>query len=231
MYLLMCLKMQLLNVPRNVHFERPIFNILHSCGVDDMLNTPSLTHKQTQQTHPQWNLARNVIPSNTTVPSGTESFEIAADPPRKMKIPKRLTSLRKVKELRDLLMSPRLYLNNEVYTTFATAFESGHMRGTTPAAPQPLEDTLSVAAEAHFRAELWFSLGEYDFKHKVAKAWLQHRKATWQKCCKFVFDDRTANAKPAWIARQAAPQTASANEDDDRKGVVSVKAPVDQKYW
>ena len=223
--------MQLLNVPRNVHFERPTFNILHSYSNHGDLYTPSLTHTQTQQTHPQWNLARNVIPSTTTVPSVTESLDMAADPPRKMKIPKRLTSLRKTKELRDLLMSPRLYLNNEVYTTFATAFESGHMRGTTPAAPQPLEDTLSVAAEAHFRAELWFSLGEYDFKHKVAKAWLQHRKSTWQKCCKFVFDDRAANAKTAWHARQTAPQTASPIADDDRQGVVLVKAPVDQKHW
>ena len=50
------------------------------------------------------------------------------------------------------------------------------MRGSAPAEPKPLEETLSVSAEAHFRAELWFSLGEYDFKHKVAKAWLQHRK-------------------------------------------------------
>ena len=156
---------------------------------------------------------------------------MAPDPARKMKIPKRLTSLRKTKELRDLLMSPRLYLNNEVYTTFATAFESGLMRGTTPVEPKPLEDTLSVAAEAHFRAELWFSLGEYDFKHKVAKAWLQHRKSTWQKCCKFVFEDRAANAQTAWHARQTAPQNDSPFEDDDRKGVVLVKDPVEQKYW
>ena len=94
-----------------------------------------------------------------------------------MKIPKRLTSIRKIKDLRELLMSSRLYLNNEVYTSLATAFESGLMRGTTPAEPKPLEETLSVSAEAHFRAELWFSLGEYDFKHKVAKSWLQHRKS------------------------------------------------------
>jgi len=177
-------------------------------------------------------LAMNVIPSPSAAASETDSFETTgSDPPKKMKTPKRLTTLRKIKDLRELLMSPRLYLNNEVYTTFATAFESGIMRGTTPAEPKPLEETLSVAAEAHIRAELWFSLGEYDFKHKVAKAWLQHRKSTWQKFCKFVFEDRAANAKTAWHARQTAPQNESPFDDDDRKGVVLVKDPVEQKYW
>jgi hypothetical protein len=115
--------------------------------------------------------------------------------------------------------------------TLATAFESKLMLGTTPAEPKPLEDTLSVSAEAHFRAELWFSLGEYDFKHEVAKAWLQHRKTTWQKCYKLVFDDRAANAKTAWHARQTAPQNVLPLEDDDRHGVRFVAPPVEQKYW
>jgi hypothetical protein len=105
------------------------------------------------------------------------------------------------------------------------------MRGSTPAEIKPLEDALSVSAEAHFRAELWFSLGEHDFKHKVAKAWLQHRKATWQKCCKFVFDDSAANAKTAWHARQTASQNVLPLEDDDRQGGRIVEAPVDKKHW
>ena len=183
------------------------------------------------QTYPQWNLARNVIPGTATEAHQTESLEVAPDPPKKMKIPKRLTSIRKIKDLRELLMSSRLYLNNEVYTSLATAFESGLMRGTTPAEPKPLEETLSVSAEAHFRAELWFSLGEYDFKHKVAKSWLQHRKSTWQKCCKLVFDDRAANAKAAWLARQTAPQSVLPLEDDERHGIRFVPPPVEQKYW
>ena len=111
--------------------------------------------------------------------------------------------------------------------TYLSSSSSLYILPSTPCSPPLLMYTPTVA----WFLTLWFSLGEYDFKHKVAKAWLQHRKATWQKCCKFVFDDRTANAKTAWNARQAAPQTTSAIEDDDRKGVVSVKAPVDQKYW
>ena len=151
--------------------------------------------------------------------------------PKKMKIPKRLSTIRNIKDLRELLMSPKLCLNNEACTTLATGFESGLMRGTTPAEPKPLEATSSVSAEAHFRAELWFSLGEFDFKHKVARSWLQRRKSTWQKLCKLVFDDRAANAKTAWRARQTTPQNVSLLEDDEGHGVRFVAPPVEQKHW
>ena len=147
-----------------------------------------------------------------------------------MKVAKRL-GLRNVSELRDLLMSPRLYLNNAVYTTFALAFESGVLRGTTPADPKPLEVTLSVSAEAHFRAELWFSLAEYDFGHKVAKSWLKHRKSTWQKCCEFVFNDREANKKVAWETRLKTPEHVLLTKAAEKKAVRMVQDPVDPKYW
>ena len=62
------------------------------------------------QTYPQWNLARNVIPGTAAEANQTGSLEVAPNPPKKMKIPKRLTSIRKIKDLRELLMSSRLYI-------------------------------------------------------------------------------------------------------------------------
>jgi hypothetical protein len=78
------------------------------------------------QTYPQWNLASNVIPGTATVANGTESLEVASNTPKKMKIPKRLSTIRKIKDLRELLMSLRLYLNNEACTTLGVLHIYGY---------------------------------------------------------------------------------------------------------
>ena len=56
-----------------------------------------------------------------------------------------------IQSLQALLFSDRMYLNQQMFDKWCCAFESGVLRGTRRCSPQPIEMTISVWHEAHFR--------------------------------------------------------------------------------
>ncbi len=56
-----------------------------------------------------------------------------------------------IQSLQALLFSDRMYLNEQMFDKWCCAFESGVLRGTRRCSPQPIEMTISVWHEAHFR--------------------------------------------------------------------------------
>ena len=105
---------------------------------------------------PEWCLAKNVIP-----PEREHGAALVATNATNLSI--RLTrmwadSINTVENLQALLMSCKLYRNPVAYAALSAGFESGHMRQTTYLEPQPLSQTLTTAAEAHFRMELYYCL-------------------------------------------------------------------------
>ena len=56
-----------------------------------------------------------------------------------------------IQSLQALLFSDRMYLNEQMFDKWCCAFESGVLRGTRRSSPKPIEMTISVWHEAHFR--------------------------------------------------------------------------------
>lgn len=166
---------------------------------------------------PDWCLARNVLAvakeHGYTAPKGS------APPPKsklkKIKLSPMWTTIQTVEELADLLMSDGLYKNPEAYAALCSGFESGIMRRMSPLDPQPLEETLTCANEAHFRMELWYALQSPSYHHGLSAEWHKERKDNWKAAMARVHKDRTDNAAAAWERRS---EDLNAIDDSDNDG-------------
>ena len=104
--------------------------------------------------------------------------------------------------------------------------------------PQPLSKTLTTAAEAHFRMELYYALETSGFHHGLSQASYDERVHQWQQMIPKVFEDRQANEADAWTYRQAKMNEdpdGMTDEDNDDEGEeeadgASVECAVDPKY-
>ena len=137
--------------------------------------------------------------------------------------------------LQALLFSDRMYVDPQMFDKWCCAFESGVLRGTRRCPPQPLEMTLSVWHEAHFRLapshsfhklffslfvllntwyslELWYILTT-NFRHRVSASHVADRAANYKKMFKCVRKDRATNAGNAWSVRRAQNNLANVNDD------------------
>ena len=120
------------------------------------------------------------------------------------------TTITKVAELQLLLTSASLYKNHEAYAILSEGFEHGHMRQQCKSEPQPLSHTLTIAAEAHFRMELYYAMETTGFHHGLSQASYDDRVRQWQSMIPKVFEDRRDHEADAWAQRQA-----KLNEDPD----------------
>lgn len=148
---------------------------------------------------PEWCLAKNVIP-----PEREHGAALVATNATNLSI--RLTrmwadSINTVENLQALLMSCKLYRNPVAYAALSAGFESGHMRQTTYLEPQPLSQTLTTAAEAHFRMELYYCLSRPCFSHQKSQASYDSRMNAWHDMIPKVFKDRADNEDAAWDLR------------------------------
>ena len=80
-----------------------------------------------------------------------------------------------------------------------------------------IEQVITVAHEAHFRLELWFSLRGGNFSHDTSKQNINERHGKFGEFCRFVNEDRHDNADKAFDNRHAAgpPSVNDSDSDDD----------------
>jgi len=195
---------------------------------------------------PNWCLASNVIaPDKEHGAAAAKKMAPSKAPTPSLERAVRLTgiwtTITKVAELQTLLTSDSLYKNHEAYAILSEGFEHGHMRQQCQSEPQPLSDTLTTAAEAHFRMELYYAMETSGFHHGLSQASYDDRVHQWQAMIPKVFEDRRANEADAWAQRQAQlnddpdAMTDEDNNDEGEEGAegaegASVPYAVDPKY-
>ena len=63
--------------------------------------------------------------------------------------------------------------------------------------PTPLAALITIAHEAHFRAELWLHLGKATFRHTTTSEHIEYRKTNFDEFCELVAKDRQDNEADA----------------------------------
>ena len=122
------------------------------------------------------------------------------------------TTLSTADDLAGLLMSEDLCKNPEAHAALCCGFESGIMRRMPQVEPQPLENTITCPAEAHFRTELWYALQSPSCHHGLSSERQKERKDNWSAAMQRVYNDRTNNAAAAWERQH---NDLNANDDSD----------------
>ena len=117
----------------------------------------------------------------------------------------KLDGLQTIEDLRRALSTVEFYNCPHLYNAFCCGLESGHMRGTDVAEDEiaRIEDMLSVGAETHLRAELWYSLSEYDFHHNIGRSHREERVERFKKFGEAVREGREKYGDVAWEKRQS----------------------------
>jgi hypothetical protein len=108
-----------------------------------------------------------------------------------------------VEELKDVMLSNKMYQYPKLYDLFSEGLESGKVRGL-PARTKKaaLHDMLSITYEAHFRLEISSALACQGYRHGYTKADLIERANLFKSIYKLVKQDRAANSSDAWNTRK-----------------------------
>jgi len=128
-----------------------------------------------------------------------------------------------IEELRALLRSDAMYKNSVVYSLFCQGLESGELKHSKRLPPTTISSLITIAHEAHFRLELWFSLSKPDFAHTSKVTHMTKRKELFLAFCKFVKQDRLDNEAQAHAQRLASEELDAATND--------TSAALDSSYY
>ena len=148
-------------------------------------------------------------------------YEVASASPttdeKEMGISKALsTEFETVQDLRKAIASPKMYTYPLLFELFCAGLESGKLRSTKPMPMSRIEQVITLAHEAHFRSELWFSLRGGNFSHDTSKQSIAERHGKFGEFCRFVNEDRHDNADKAFENRNAkGPSTVNDSDSDD----------------
>ena len=150
--------------------------------------------------------------------------------PRTIKLSEALTEegFEDITDLRKLLFSDKMYLNQTVYDFFCEGLESGQFKNTVSHDKATISDLITPAHEAHFRAELYFALPVPEFRHPITKAHGLRRLKLWQKFLPLVKKDRADNESNATAIRANLPAEALKVEQTINEN--SLDNP-DSQYW
>jgi hypothetical protein len=132
-----------------------------------------------------------------------------------------------VDELRALIKSDKMYTNEVPYGCFCSGLESGALKQLERKSPSHINKLITIAHEAHFHTELWFSLSCPCYEHRPNKTWNFTRKTEWKTFIHLVHADREANADNAHRSRMQTlheNDNHSGHEDSDNEGL-------DPKYF
>jgi hypothetical protein len=129
-----------------------------------------------------------------------------------------------ISDLRNLIRSSEMYKNDTVFTLFCQGLESGMLKQSMKLNPTPLASLITIAHEAHFRAELWLHLGRATFKHSATNEHIQYRKSNFDEFCEFVAKDREDNEADASSRRLGRDLNGDAEDED-------TTAPINPKYY
>jgi hypothetical protein len=140
------------------------------------------------------------------------------------------TNLETVEDLRALLLSDSMYLNDTVFDMFCLGVESGAFKHTEQIPPSTISDILTPSHEAHFRAELWWSLPHAKFRHNIGLKHATQRIAKWHEFLPLVRADRQKHEVEANRKRKEAyaDQGVEVNADPDTSRGLDV---ADSMYW
>ena len=149
------------------------------------------------------------------------NYEVGSGSPttgeQEMGISKSLTpEFETVQDLRKALCSPKMYTYPLLFDLFCAGLESGKLRSTKAMPLSRIEQIITVAHEAHFRLELWFSLRGGNYSHNSSNHSIGERRMKFGEICRFVNQDRHENADKAFADRRAAgPENENDSESDD----------------
>ena len=125
-----------------------------------------------------------------------------------------------IEDLRDALFSYNMYNFPKLFDLFCAGMESGKIRGIQKVEEMtPIEDLVTVAHEAHFRCELWYTLVTQAYRHDASKAANEERFKRHQRFCFLVAKDRRENGTNAFNHRNSQKpvnegQIDSSSDDD-----------------
>jgi hypothetical protein len=125
-----------------------------------------------------------------------------------------------VQDLRNAIASPSMYTHPALFDLFCAGLESGRLRSTKKMDMSPIEQIITVAHEAHFRLELWYSLRGLNYSHDTSKKNIEERHNKFGEFCRYVNADRNDNATEAFTTKTAAgppivDDAASSSDEDD----------------
>jgi hypothetical protein len=120
-----------------------------------------------------------------------------------------------VADLRQIIKSDKMYDNEVIYDFFCAGLESGRLKQTEQINPTHIKKLITVAHEAHFRAEIWFALSCPAYHHRPHKTWIATCKAEWHRFLELVYRDRKDNADNAHLNRMQSIQETDPNSDGD----------------
>ena len=128
-----------------------------------------------------------------------------------------------------------MYTKPNIFHRFCSAIESGSLKGTTARKCGPPSTYLTVAAEAHFRVELWFSLAQFGYNHPTSADHGKYREEQWRAMMELVFQDRKNNMNKAWETRKAMLEGGEDVQEDSQSGeenaISEEEGTVDKKFW
>jgi hypothetical protein len=125
-----------------------------------------------------------------------------------------------IQDVRNAIASPSMYTSPALFDLFCAGLESGRLRSTKKMDMSPIEQIITVAHEAHFRLELWYSLRGLNYSHDTSKKNIEERHNKFGEFCRYVNADRHDNATEAFKIRTAAgppivDDVASSSDEDD----------------
>ena len=136
-----------------------------------------------------------------------------------------ISGLESVAQLRTIIRSSEMYKNAAVFTHFCQGLESGLLKQSMKLPPTPLAKLITIAHEAHFRAELWLHLGKATFRHLTTNDHIRNRKEKFDEFCDLVAKDREDNEADASSRRLGR----DLNGDGDATEVSNV--PINPKFY
>jgi hypothetical protein len=103
--------------------------------------------------------------------------------------------------VRALLRSDAMYKNSTVFTLLCQGLESGELKHSKRLQPATISSLITIAHEAHFRLELWYTLSKVNFSHTSKVTHIAKRKDNFLIFCKLVKKDRLDNEAAAFAQR------------------------------
>ena len=125
--------------------------------------------------------------------------------------------------LRALLRSDAMYKNSTVFALLCQGLESGELKHSKRLQPATISSLITIAHEAHFRLELWYTLSKVNFSHTSKVTHIAKRKENFLLFCKLVKKDRLDNEAAAFVQRLE-----SENLDGEVAGAIEA---LDSSYY
>jgi hypothetical protein len=118
------------------------------------IQTRQIKHTFLSKQNPEYRLAENILETELDLDTFTPS-----------RLHNNMAHIDSIDDLRELLMSPKMYQDQTLFDIFCLGLESGNFRQNKKRPFTPLDQLITKAHEAHFRVELYLALSKKSFRH------------------------------------------------------------------